>query len=224
MKIKTKVKAILFCFSVVMGSSVIANPASTDYVDSRINALSANMNVLISEKVPKVHQLGESYQGGIIFYVDETGLHGLIAATKDANTLPWQNGEAGERVVNARANGLYAGRMNTKLIIAEQTIDDQEGSFAALAASIFSSDEKGQSPCALSIESSLRCYGDWYLPSLYELTLMYPLKAKLGLSDISYWSSTEISAIEAYSLDFSTGSINVSSKALQLSTRPIRAF
>lgn len=28
-------------------------------------------------------QIGDAYQGGIIFYLDETGQHGLIAAKKD---------------------------------------------------------------------------------------------------------------------------------------------
>ena len=35
--------------------------------------------------------IGQSYQGGIIAYIDSTGQHGLMAATADYNaTLNWQ--------------------------------------------------------------------------------------------------------------------------------------
>ena len=31
----------------------------------------------------KIHYIGESYGGGIVFYVDDSGQHGLIATTSD---------------------------------------------------------------------------------------------------------------------------------------------
>ena len=40
-----------------------------------------------------VHFIGESYGGGIVFYVYDNGQHGLIAATADQSTgIQWYNG------------------------------------------------------------------------------------------------------------------------------------
>ena len=35
------------------------------------------------------HTIGESYGGGTVFYVDSTGLHGLIAETQDQGKGSW---------------------------------------------------------------------------------------------------------------------------------------
>ena len=36
-------------------------------------------------------------------------------------------------------------------------------------------------------------YGDWYLPSKYELNLLYQQKAVVGgFADCNYWSSSEV--------------------------------
>lgn len=71
-------------------------------------------------KTTLTHHIGEEHNGGIIFWVDETGQHGLIASKTDLNNnqgIQWRNGESGNKVTNARADGIYAGESNTKLII-----------------------------------------------------------------------------------------------------------
>jgi hypothetical protein len=168
-----------------------------------------------------IHHLGEAYQGGLIFFVDETGLHGLIAAREDASPgLSWQNGEGGEKIVNAQGNGLFAGESNTRLIIAQQTIDYQQGNFAALAAATYTSEP--------SCTMEALCYGGWSLPSLYELALMHRNLALQGLGGFAkavYWSSTEAGITEAWAFDFKTGETIRSDKAMDsLRIRPIRAF
>lgn len=172
------------------------------------------------------HEIGESYQGGIVFYVDESKQHGLVVAKMDANrggALPWQNGESGDKAINARANGVLAGDANTNLIIAEETIDDQEGQFAALISRSFSVQDDGLSPCD---ESNLSCFGRWYLPSAYELKLLKENLYAKGLGDLSgiYWSSTEQSVSEAWQLDFNQGDLEVRDKMSLAKVRPIHAF
>jgi hypothetical protein len=193
---------------------------------------SAGDGIAIDEGVIKstlVHHLGELYQGGIIFFVDETGTHGLIAALHDANEgqgVQWKNGETGEKVTNARANGIGAGASNTKLIIAQQTIDYQPGNFAALAAANYSVRGDGNTPCTADASYPLTCYGDWYLPSIYELDLMrLNLGSKGGFLPIPYWSSTESGVSEAWFEDIQTGTQSLSDKANQAGlVRAIRAF
>ena len=157
------------------------------------------------------HYIGESYGGGIVFWVDTTKQHGLIAAKADQSTgLRWYNGTF--RVTNATGDGVGAGKMNTSLIIAMQTNDNTAGSFAALL-------------CAnLVITSGGVDYGDWYLPSKYELNLMFLQKTAIGIfAPSKYWSSTEV-MVFAWNQLFSTGLTDFGSKGNADYVRAVRAF
>lgn len=186
-------------------------------------------NNLISAKR---HAIGELYNGGIIFFVDETGQHGLIAAKRDTSEgVSWRNGDSGNKVTNARADGIGAGESNTRLIIAEQTIDKQPGSFAALEASNYRVLADGLTPCPnpLSAPSiDLICYSGWYLPSSFELELLRVNLAYPGLSSFStayYWSSTEASSKSAYMKSFPDGAAIERDKAsIDGHVRPIARF
>ena len=70
-------------------------------------------------------------------------------------------------------------------------------------------------------------YDDWFLPSQDELNLMYQnlKKNKLGgLSDVFYWSSSELSAANAWSQLFGDGTQSGSSRDGGSRVRPVRAF
>lgn len=237
---KNLITVLLLSTTLGFSQAVLANPASTEYVNQHItdavNNLTAVMqkeiNALLTQinnqRIP-THRLGEQYQGGIIFFVDESRLHGLIAATHDANNgegIQWQNGEAGDKIVNARANGVGGGQSNTRLIIAQQTIDYQQGNFAALVASNFSVSADGSTPCSTTANQNMACYGDWYLPSIYELDLMrLNLREANQLIPVPYWSSTEASVTEAWVQDFGTGEQRITDKAqANARVRAIRAF
>jgi hypothetical protein len=120
---------------------------------------------------PKTYALNDTGPGqGIVFVVTPDGLHGIEAATSDQSTnVGWDNGA--NVLTNAGWNGLNGGR-NTERIISSQGA----GSYAA-------------SVCANYAGGN---YGDWYLPTIYELSLMrdYPGIALLTYSSL-YWSSTE---------------------------------
>jgi predicted small secreted protein len=235
-----KSRALISVLLASMSTPIFAHPASTEYVNQRINEANATLTNSIKQAVMDLtntinglrianHYIGEKYQGGVVFFVDDTGLHGLIAAIKDANDgapLQWQNGESGEKITNAQANGVGAGATNTKLIIAQQTIDYQSGNFAALAASNFSVLADGQTPCSTRVDATQTCYGDWYLPSAYELDLIHTnLQTQGGFANQFYWSSTESTVTEAYGQDIQTGTQSLMDKAnTQGLVRAIRAF
>lgn len=123
--------------------------------------------------------IGDAYQGGIIFWLDETGQHGLIAATEDQSAgVAWSGIFAG--YTGTSGDGLYAGEMNTTLITA---IEISAGTTTDFAAKI----------CAdYEVMVGDVTYGDWYLPSLYELTLLEGQKDVVGnFESAVYWSSTE---------------------------------
>lgn len=164
-----------------------------------------------------VHYIGESYGGGIVFFVYDNGLHGLISAVDDQSLgIQWYNGTL--RVTGASGNGLGAGARNTAIIIAEQMPDDQLGNFAAKVCADYSVTVNGVT------------YGDWYLPSRYELNLLW-LQSNVnggvisGFSKFSYWSSTEYHAADVWNQNFFTGSQDVDDpKSNELYVRAIRAF
>ena len=156
--------------------------------------------------------IGDSYQGGIIFWLDATGQHGLIAATADQSTgIQWYNGTY--RYTGTTGDGLYAGSMNTAMIVATQMSDNQTGNFAAKVCADYSVTVGGV------------IYGDWYLPSKYELNLLYLQKAVVGgFASASYWSSSEDNVYSAWGQYFANGNQNASNKGTTLYVRAVRAF
>ncbi|MES2591934.1 MAG: DUF1566 domain-containing protein [Bacteroidota bacterium] len=151
--------------------------------------------------------IGQTYAGGIVFFVDSTGKHGLIAARNNqSHTLPWSNGS--NIITHAQGINLGTGRENTSAIVYFQG----SGSYAA-------------SICDKLMVSG---YSDWYLPSKDELHLLYAAKAEgwisAGLDNAFYWSSTEASESGAWSQSFSNGANSSTAKNGEYSVRAIRSF
>lgn len=180
---------------------------NTAQLQNQINTLQnqINANMIIPKKI------GERYHGGIVFWVDDTSAHGLLASATDLNNsqgIQWRNGDSGSKVTNARSDGLYSGETNTRLIVSEQTIDHQKGQFAALLASSFRVLDDGVTPCEEDTTQSNACYGNWYLPSAYELNLMKKNLQSVPVDNLApeyYWSSTESSVKNAWLVHFATG-------------------
>ena len=159
-----------------------------------------------------VHFIGENYGGGIVFYVYDNGQHGLIAATADLLGLQWYNGTY--RYTGTTGDGLGAGAMNTAIIIATQMADNQTGNFAAKACADY------------SVTAGGITYGDWYLPSKYELNLLYLQKAVVGgFVNSNVWSSSEFSSVQAWYQQFLFGTQIAADKGNDVfRVRPVRAF
>ncbi len=135
------------------------------------------------------YSVGDFAQGGVVFWVDETGQHGLVCAKVDQSTgVRWDAGTHGN--TQAKGDGPYAGEANTSIIIAAHVAIGDDG--ATYAARICNE---------LQITEGGKTYGDWYLPSLEELNLIYQnittidsVATANGGSAFAfayYWSSTE---------------------------------
>jgi hypothetical protein len=110
--------------------------------------------------------------GGIVFYVDSSGKHGLVAAEMDQGAFPW--GCIDDVITGANREGLFEGEKNTRDIIARCR-------------------EERTSPLMCS-NLALNGFKDWYLPSKDELNLMYLNLHKKGLGNFKnvwYHSSTQ---------------------------------
>ena len=127
-------------------------------------------------------EIGSDYEGGIIFYLNSSGQHGLICASYDqSTTAKWNNGT--NVITNATGTEIGTGQQNTDAIIKAQGV----GSYAA----------------QICNDLDLNGYNDWYLPSKMECFQMYfnlkTLKGIGNFSDVLYWSSTEASINNAFS-------------------------
>jgi len=162
-----------------------------------------NRNLSITSPQATTHKVGEHFGGGIVFYVDATGQHGLIAAPSDQKKFKWYNGSF--IVTNATGTAIGTGQANTKTIIAAQG----PGTYAA-------------SECD---KLELNGFDDWFLPSKDELNLMRSKKMMIGgFESPGYWSSTEYSSLYAWGQNFNNGFQNYGNKNSLPSVRAIRAF
>jgi hypothetical protein len=75
------------------------------------NILTSNGITWISAAPSTTHTIGESYGGGIVFYVTTDGLHGLIAETQDqSSSCSWNNAQD---IISNKDNHSTAGKLYT---------------------------------------------------------------------------------------------------------------
>ena len=196
----------------VFSSSIAASITGTDTITwyNKQDQLTAGTGIEIINNVisTTAHYIGESYGGGIVFYVHDNGQHGLIAATADQSSgIQWYNGSY--TTTGATLNAVYAGKANTEIIISNQGT----GSYAAQVCDDY------------SVTVNNEYYDDWYLPSRYELNLMYLQKTAIGgFASSDYWSSTEYLTNIAWMQNFSNSFHYERDKVSAYYVRAVRAF
>ena len=154
-------------------------------------------------KVGKFYRPGDTGPGGgIVFFTNADGSHGLEAAPFPMTPMRW--GCTGTEIAGADAVAIGSGAQNTADILA----GCNEFSFAA----------------SLANQYSPNGYTDWYLPSRDELNEMYLQKSILGISGGKLWSSTEVNQDFAWGQWFDNGNPVNDTKNSNNFVRPIRAF
>ncbi len=203
--------------SITGSPTVIASGAVAISIAEATPSASGSMSATDKTKLDGIatpaHTIGESYGGGIIFYLDASGQHGLIATTTNQSTaIIWYNGSFTN--TTAFASSVGGGDGNTSMIVFNQGT----GTYAAI----------------LCYDLNTGGFTDWYLPSKYELNLMYMNIGQgnlLGLGNVGgfasygYWSSTEYpNNGTAWIQDFANGNQLNFSKHLTGWVRAVRAF
>jgi TonB-dependent SusC/RagA subfamily outer membrane receptor len=148
--------------------------------------------------------IGENLYGGYIFYVDETGEHGLVCSTADQSQgALWGSCTP----AGAARRSIGSGLQNTTDIVLGCP---GEGTAARLC-----------------YDLEMNGYSDWYLPSVDELLLMHTnldSKGSGGFEDGFYWSSTQ-DKHGAWVVNFYYGSkSNQARDKNAIRTRAVRSF
>ena len=158
-------------------------------------------------------QIGDEAFGGIVFYIDETGEKGLVAALEDLEgTYQW--GCYGSNISGADEQAIGFGLQNTNDIVA--------GCPEALSAA------------NMALDYVSNDFDDWYLPSRNELAEMFGTisfggsNGNIGgFTDVyptRYWSSTENDNVKSHIWDMFDGGTYFFYKNHSYNVRPIRAF
>ena len=144
--------------------------------------------------------------GGGLFVFQDSGYAYISAAADQSTNAPW--GCQGVNI-SGTLNAVGTGSANTALIV------------AGCATSGISA--------RICDELTLNGYSDWFLPSLDELAQMYTKLAADGLGNFAnhtYWSSTQQSATQAYTIDMNNGNQGTHAKdnTSNRYTRAMRRF
>jgi hypothetical protein len=171
------------------------------------------------------HFVGELFGGGIVYYVYSKGQHGLIASLDDidgGNGVAW-SGTTGTGI-GVAAQSFFDGAANTIAIVTEDATPNK----AATLCDSYSNDG----------------FTDWYLPSSWELNLLYDATyiisiilendgdpttnsfyTEYQLPDYGkYWSSTEDRGALSITGTMSGGDFISNWKGSPYRVRAIRAF
>lgn len=169
---------------------------------------------------PTQINIGDSYGGGIVFYVDASGQHGLTCSAFDLAIAPWDltpfdvNNPTGY-------NPVAVGGTNTSIGSGSQNTNNIVGALGG-----------GNYAASIARNFSGGVNTDWYLPSRDELNLIYQNLKVPGLSSFPgsgspnyYWSSSEISNLGAWCQNFDSGEeFNGAYKNNQMAIRAVRDF
>jgi hypothetical protein len=157
--------------------------------------------------------IGDLYNGGMVFYIDSTGQHGLIAAMEDLGQFEW--GCYYVWADGADGTDIGTGYQNTMDIVNQGCASENGGITAAQAA----------------IDAEINGYSDWYLPSKDELvemcnTIGYggPDGNIGGFSNLGYWSSSELALNASFWVYFTYCLATSGGKNSANRVRAVRAF
>ena len=186
------------------GSCDMSSTDVFDCIDSL--AFNFNLNANTDNGTCRYHLIvGDTANGGIVFYIDETGQHGLVAAMEDLTegaTIPefyinysggYEWGCFDINVNGADGQAVGTGYHNTLDIVYQGCATRHVGITAAQAA----------------LDAEINGYTDWYTPSIDELHQMYNTIGNGGsegniggFANTAYWSSSEFDSHSAWLYHF----------------------
>ena len=191
----TSLRVLLWMLCSAQSYAAASNPASRDYLDQALQRLTAQVQrftagngTTINDGVISVTPelaVGNFYQGGIVFYVDDTKRHGFAVALKPPSTETGAfsnlapNGNAGQRMY-IQGPALGSGAANTAVMVAFQSMSNA-ASGAALTAGPLAAGYSTDAATGLVTDycglpsgggtvttAPVNCVDGWHLPNVQE--------------------------------------------------------
>jgi hypothetical protein len=152
------------------------------------------------------HHIGDSYAGGVIFYLDESG-GGLVLYNQLISFALW--GCIGIDV-SGTSTGIGTGKLNNNVTVPSQC-------------TVW--------PISVAKEFVANGFDDWFLPSRDELQLLYTTLDAIGMVNFmkndlykSFWSSSQDDANKAWRLNINNGTMESVPKTTDSRYVVIRSF
>ena len=162
----------------------------------------SNIDYDVSWKYPPgIFSIGQTFQGGIVAWLDDTHRHGLIVSPTDLQA-PWGDILPGPIPTLERGiqGGLYNSLAFNTLINYVNGGNEEPSTIASGICLQYSIDDNGNVPCQRNgINYANNCYGGWYLPSAVELN---QVATNITLQPAFYWSSDLDTMNTAFALPF----------------------
>ncbi len=166
----------------------------------------------VNSKGDTVYSAGDRAYGGIVFWVDKNGARGLVASEEDlaSEVYPYYAGEKFRGKTYAlKGDSVSAGKFNTTQIIVNKS--------------------PGYDAARICINYRGGGFDDWYLPSVYELNLLYRVYTRRIVGNFArdyYWSSSEDINDVAWLVRFYDGAMHNYKKygSTAFRVRAIRVF
>ena len=165
------------------------------------------------------HYIGELFGGGIVFWIDSTGQHGIIVSLADISESSTWSYISNVRI-GLTAQSTWNGQANSNAIM---------GLSGNLTSAAQLCDQYSNANYGTGI------YTDWYLPAIDQLSLAYQARYILNkniegvsgadiISDTYYWSSTELDYQNAMDYFFNYGEASGWMKSFISWVRCVRDF
>ena len=167
--------------------------------------------------------IGELYGGGIIFWLDSTGEHGLIVSLKDLSKEQIWSNVLTQEIGSEAAGSRVGGNKNPSSIT-------NQGGHSESAAKLCL-DYTNQ-------DTGTGTFSDWYLPGIEEMKKLWgnlyevekSISSQTGMTSMEsisanmYWTSTEYNGYCAWGFNFYNGNPYNNNKFTTGHVRAVRAF
>ena len=158
--------------------------------------------------------VGSKFGGGIVFYLDKSGKHGLVVANKNMGEAVW-----GQNGLTKEIEG-GCGSIKTRMIVEDYSWTIKKGFFSSSKIPL-------ETAARICQDAKYNGHFDWYLPTIGELKLIYEMYKFTGLGLfhlVNAWSCDDKSADEAYYLAFKNGEVKICSKDIKHRIFAVRSF
>ncbi|MDF1685037.1 MAG: hypothetical protein P1U36_10340 [Legionellaceae bacterium] len=180
------------------------------------------------------YTIGDTLEGGTIFYLDATNRHGLMVLTTSLTpevTALFNASGSTSADGTAISPGIGGGQVNSQYWYSYFQSQDFMTSFSTSAVGYSLSQAPTEAGGSCPLDGVTLCYSGWYLPSISELQILHSqsstiIPACTSGTGTAWSSSSSGTSTDVYTLQLVTGATSLTSinSATPLCVLPVRQF